>query len=140
MNMTPLRMQDLARRLIALEAERDPSDGPSDGAVRVCAKLRAPLVKLVGVAGFCSLLSRSLAVAKADLPALEMVQVQPDGSLEGLERLGPTHGSEPGVVVVARLLGLLATFIGEPLALGLVRFAWSDACIPGIDAGTEEGS
>jgi hypothetical protein len=44
------------------------------------------------------------------------------------------------VIVVAQLLGLLVTFIGEPLTLGLVGDAWPDAPVAGIDAGSGEGS
>jgi hypothetical protein len=36
-------------------------------------------------------------------------------------------GEDGGAVVVAHLLGLLATFIGEPLVRRLVRDAWPDA-------------
>lgn len=82
--------RELARRLVALEAVRDepPVAGGSE-AVRVCEKLRLPLSKLVGVAGFRSLLSRALAIAKAEVPLLIAVQVRADGSLEGLD--GPGH-------------------------------------------------
>jgi hypothetical protein len=139
MNTTPPAIQALARRLIALEAARDPSDGPAGATIRTCAKLRSPLVKLVGASGFRSLLSRALAMAKAEVPALDVVQVRTDGFLEGLDGIESPQESEPGVIV-ARLLNLLATFIGEPLTLGLVRDAWPDASATGIDAGIEEES
>jgi hypothetical protein len=41
---------------------------------------------------------------------------------------------------VAQLLGLLVTFIGEPLTLRLVRDAWPDAPIPATGAETGEQS
>ncbi len=111
--------------------------------MRVCEKLRLPLSKLAGVAGFRSLLSRALALAKAEVPSLVAVHVGADGSLAGLD--GPGHdqdagaGGRAGVVVVAQLLGLLVTFIGEPLTLRLVRDAWPNASVAGMDAGSEEG-
>jgi len=122
-------MRNLARRLIALEAARDdPSGAIAPGAVRVLDKLRAPLSKLAGVAGFRSLLSRALALAKAEDASLNPVQVRADGSLDGSpgDWHGPDAGSGEagGAVVVAHLLGLLATFIGEPLTLRLVRDVW----------------
>jgi len=140
MNTTKPAIQDLAQRLIALEAARDPSDGLVGGAVRACEKLRVPLVKLVGVAGFRSLLSRALAIARAEVPSLDEVQVRPDGSLEGLDRLGRIYAAEAGVGVVAQLLGLLVTFIGELLTLRLVSDVWPDASVAGIDPGSGEGS
>ena len=126
MKTTPT-IQDLARRLIAIEAARDPSVGPVDAAVRACATLQVPLARLVGVAGFRSLLSRALAMAKADVPSLDAVQVRPDGSLEGWEGIKRTQDAESGIVIVAQLLGLLVTFIGGPLTLRLTRYAWPDA-------------
>ena len=132
MSTAPPETRDFARRLIALEAARDDRPGAlAPGAVRVLEKLRAPLSRLVGAAGFRSLLSRALALAKAEDASLNPVQVRADGSLEGFagDRRGPDAGSgeDGGAVVVAHLLGLLVTFIGEPLTLRLLRDAWPDA-------------
>jgi hypothetical protein len=85
----------------------------------------------VGLAGFRSLLSRALALAKAEVVSLSPVQVREDGSLEGLD--GAAHwpgagpGGDGGAAVVTHLLGLLVTFIGEPLTRQLVRDSWPDA-------------
>jgi len=127
MNTPSPVIRDLARRLTALEAACDPSDGPSGAVVRACEKLRVMLVMLVGGIGFRSLLSRALAMAKAEVPSLDAVRVRADGSLEGLDGVGPTQAAEDGVVVVAQLIGLLVTFVGEPLTLHLVRDAWPEA-------------
>jgi hypothetical protein len=132
-------IRHLARRLIAVEAARDESPGaPAGGAVRVCDRLRESLSRLTGVAGFRSLISRALALAKAEVPSLAPAQVRADGSLEGLDGSrhdqGAGSGGEAGVAVVAQLLGLLMTFVGEPLTLRLVRDAWPDASIPVTDA------
>ncbi|HVK09314.1 MAG TPA: hypothetical protein VM597_11100, partial [Gemmataceae bacterium] len=48
-------------------------------------------------------------------------------------------GSEGGVEVVAHLLGLLVTFIGEPLTLRLVRDAWPDVSAAGAAVRSEGG-
>ena len=53
MSTAPPATRDLARRLIALEVARDESPGtPTDGAIRVCDRLRLSLSRLTGVAGF----------------------------------------------------------------------------------------
>lgn len=141
MNATTPAIQDLARRLIDLEAvSEEPPVAGGDAAVRACEKLRVPLAKLVGVTGFRSLQSRALALAKVEIPSLDAVQVRPDGSLEGWDRIGRTQDAEAGAAVVAQLLELLVTFIGEPLTLHLVRDGWPDASVAGIDAGSGEGS
>jgi hypothetical protein len=137
------QIHDLARRLLALEAARgQPSYGQGDEAVRICEKLRALLSKLVGVAGFGSLLSRALALAKAEVPSLGRLRVRTDGSLEGFEEVEwdlVTEARENGGhVLVAQLLGLLITFIGLSLTLSLLRDAWSDATLGGMDLSTEE--
>jgi len=135
--MNPLSpdVRKLARRLITLESPRDTAS-PACGqqAVKACDKLRVPLAKLAGVAGFRSLISRALALAKAEVPALDPVKVNPDGSLEGFDGNEQNQDVEAGVAVVAQLLGLLVTFVGEPLSRSLVRDAWPDAFVAGIDA------
>ncbi len=131
-------IEALARRLIALESYREPSAPPTVAAVRTCIRLRATLSKLVGMAGFCALMSRALAMAKCDAPSLAAVKMLPDGSLEGLA--DADHDADAGVIVVARFLGLLATFIGEPLTLGLVNDIWPDAPGAGDEAGSGGGS
>jgi hypothetical protein len=135
-------IQNLTRRLIAIESARtDPSDAHARGAVRVLEKLRAPLSRLAGAAGFRSLLSRALTLAKAEDASLNGVQVRPDGTLEG--PTGDCHGPDAaagedgGARVVAYLLVLLVTFIGEPLTLRLVRDAWPDAPANEMDRRTE---
>lgn len=103
----------------------------SQQAARVFESLRVPLLKLVGVAGFRSLMARSFVLAAAEFPWLDSVQVGVDGSLEGFDAARGQKvsglGDEAGTVVVAQLLGLLITFVGEPLTLHLVRNVWPGA-------------
>ena len=139
MNTATPAIRDFARRLIALEASRaEPPVGCGSEVVRVSDKLRLPLSKLTGDAGFRSLMSRAVALAKAEIPSLAAVQVRADGSLEGLDGIGQDSDGQAGVVVLAQLLGLLVTFIGEPLMLRLVRDAWPNASVVGIDTGSDE--
>ncbi|CAN5353304.1 hypothetical protein BH18ACI2_BH18ACI2_26230 [soil metagenome] len=138
-------IQDLARRLLAIEAERDNSSSARvDVAMRVIEELRLRLVRLAGVDGFRSLLSRALTLAKAEVPSLNMVQVRADGSLEGFDGIevsreaGATVQAE--TILVASLLELLVTFIGAPLTLRLVHDRWPDTSIDEADSSTEEKS
>jgi hypothetical protein len=93
-------------------------------AFRVCETLRQPLCALTGVAGFRSLLSRALTLARAEAPSLSAVQVAADGSLKGLDELEPQtdidQAREAGVILIAQLIGLLLFFIGEGMTLRLV--------------------
>lgn len=133
MNTTTPTIKELVRRLIAFEAMRKPSDGPGGATLRACETLRGPLAKFVGVAGFRSLLSRALVLAKAEISSLEAVQVGPHGSLEGLGECEQNYDADAGAAVMAQLLGLLVTFIGETLTLRLVHDVWPDATEAEID-------
>ena len=123
--MSPIVSRNLAERLLAYEAAAGKNSEPTESAAfRVCEKLRQPLCSLAGVAGFRSLLSRALALARAEGPGLSAVQVGADGSLKGLDELGPERdkdmSNEGGALLVAQLLGLLLTFIGETMTSRLV--------------------
>src|SRR5687768_3404010 len=104
--------EDFARRLIAYEAESSKSgEGKDSQSFGVCEKLRAPLSRMIGVAGFRSLLSRALALAGAEAPWLGALHIRPDGTLEGLEELKIAEEKivSGEVVLVARIIGLLVT-------------------------------
>jgi hypothetical protein len=123
--MLPPQTRDLAQRLIAYEGATGKTSEPMGfAAFRVCETLRRPVCALTGVAGFRSLLSRALALARAEAPTLSAVQVAADGSLQGLDELGrqidKDQVREGGVILVARLLGLLLTFVGEAMTSRLV--------------------
>ena len=126
-------MRILARRLLAVEAaNQSATDAHVHEAVRVCEKLRISLTRVVGSDGFAVLLRRSLALARVEVPALKRVTVNADCSIEGLEELAADPsggGAEAPVAISAHLLGLLVTFIGEPLTLRLVRETWPDASL-----------
>lgn len=138
-------MQELARRLVALEAVRDDAPASRAGAaMRVIEELRLRLIRLVGIHGFHTLLSRALALARTEVPVLETVRINADGFVEGRDETEPgreatvgatataTEG-QGGTVLVAHLLELLVTFIGESLTLHLVRDAWPEASLNGAD-------
>lgn len=93
---------------------------------RVSEKLRRPLSTLAGTAGFSSLLARALTLAKQEAPTLRAVQVKPDGSLDYLSELQNHVDSDEAAALIAQLLGLLFTFIGEGLTLRLMHDVWPD--------------
>jgi hypothetical protein len=126
----------LAQRLLTYEAVAGQNSEPTESAAsRVCAKLRQPLITLAGVAGFRSLLSRALTLARVGAPGLSAVLVAADGSLQGLDKLGPQMDKEQawdgGAILIAQLIELLLTFIGEGLTLRMVQNVWPDASFDG---------
>jgi hypothetical protein len=122
----------MAQRLLTYEAVTGDTAVPSESAsLRVYEKLRRPLCALTGVAGFRSLATRALTLAKAEAPSLSTVQITIDGKLQGLRELESQikkDGAEQeDTILIAQLLGLLFTFIGEALTLRLLRDVWPEA-------------
>jgi len=141
--MSPPVSRQLARRLLAYEAAAGKNSEPTESAAfRVCEKLRRPLCSLAGVAGFRSLLSRALALARAEAPSLSGVHVGADGSLKGLDELAPQTDKdmsmEGGALLIAQLLGLLLTFIGEGITLHLVQDVWPESAFDDRDSRKEK--
>jgi hypothetical protein len=136
MNTPSPSIRDLARRLLAVEAASQSAADPRvPEAVRVFEKLRVSLTRFAGAEGFTALLRRALALARAEVPALHSITEKADGSMEGLEEVAADAGNSgvgggnAAVAIIAHLLGLLVTFIGEPLTVRLVRDAWPDASL-----------
>lgn len=125
-------MRDLARRLLAVEAASQSAAGPHvHEGVRVCEKLQISVTQFAGSDGFASLLRRALALARAENPSLQTVKLKPNGTLDNCEALAvpAANGPEGAVAIIAHLLGLLETFVGEPFTLRLVRQAWPGASL-----------
>jgi hypothetical protein len=138
MSRAPPRMRDFAERLIAHEAKGNPSSEPKRlAALLVFEKLRLNLTTLMGNVGFRALLSRSLALARTEVPELRSVQVKDDGFFAGMDELGAQAGPEKtaqaNAILLTSFLGLLVTFIGENLTLRLVRQIWPKLPLGDLD-------
>jgi hypothetical protein len=136
-------IRHLARHLLASENdESEQTEIETSAALSALAKLRSHLTKLVGVAGFETLLARALALARAEVTWLGPVRVQAGATLTGFREAAQQQTAdtvaEGCVTVVVQLLGLLVTFIGEALTLRLVQDIWPEARIDDIDSGAEE--
>jgi hypothetical protein len=123
--MLSTQTRDLAQRLLACENAAGKTSQPTEfAAFGVCERLRQPLITLVGVAGFRSLLSRALMLAREEAPSLGAVQVAADGSLQGLDGLRPQvdadEAGEAGIILITQLLGLIVRVVGEAMTLQLV--------------------
>ena len=124
--LPPNKTRDLARSLIANEADASETSLQTEPAtVRVYEKLRRQLGAPVGIDGFRALASRALALAKSQSPRLSTVQVTANGGLRGLGEVESQtdtdeHG-EAGIILIAQLLGLFLTFLGEATTLRLIE-------------------
>jgi hypothetical protein len=132
-------MRDLAQKLLTYEANAGKASEPMEYAtLRVYEKLRQGIGEFAGIAGFQSLASRALALARLEAPSLNAARVTADGSLQGLRELehqidkdrpNEYSAGEGGMILIARLLGLLLIFVGEALTLSLLRVSWPSAAV-----------
>jgi len=126
-------LKNLARRLLAHEAKKSPSPVKLAEALAVCCqRLHTGLDPLIGGGGFRALLDRALYLAKREHSWLNGVEIEdyPGCELKALREA--MNGKEPAVInetftaILANVIWLLVTFIGEDIALGLIEEAWPD--------------
>jgi hypothetical protein len=120
------KTRDLARSLVASEDDANTTSLHTEPAtVRVYERLRRQLCAPVGVDGFHALASRALALAKSESPRLSNVQVTANGDLRGLGEVesqsDTDEDGEAGINLIAQLLGLFLTFLGEATTLRLIE-------------------
>jgi hypothetical protein len=133
-------MRGIALRLIDYETPPNHSAATASTATfQVTERLRPHLAMLMGNGGFRALLARALTLASAEVPWLRAVQVNADGTLQGLETphacLKPAEFREGRVVLLAQLLGLLVAFIGPGLTSRLVGEIWPQLAADNVDFG-----
>jgi hypothetical protein len=124
--LSPQLIRDWARRLIDSQLDAEPSSTQTVLAtVRVYEKLRRQLCAPVGVDAFQTLASRALSVAKSLYPKLNKVHVTADGGLRGLDEtdflLDTDEDDKVGVILIAQLLGLVLTLLGEAATVRLIQ-------------------
>ena len=127
--------QVLARRMLRHETGgRAEPAALAEAAERADARLRGRLASLIGQTGYTTLVARAVRLAQTEVPALERVTVDAlatgaEGGLQGVREFARASGdagaAEAGLsAILAHVIGLLVTFIGEDLALRLIRDAW----------------
>ena len=124
--LPPQKTRDLARSLVASETNANTTSLQAEPAtVRVYERLRRQLAASVGADGFQALASRALALAKSESPRLSAVQVTANGDLRGLGEIesqtDANEDGEAGIILIAQLLGLFLTFLGEATTLRLIE-------------------
>lgn len=122
-------MKRFAEQLMAHEMTAHPSRGMTPApAFLVCERLHPTLATLLGTVGFSALLGRALALASAEVPWLRGVQLEADGSCAEPQDIkvlgGAAEVSRGSTILLAHLLGLLVSFIGEELSVRLMRDIW----------------
>ena len=129
--VTP-RGQEIARLLHGMEAVNKPAQSPdAEVRFRVLDRLRLPLSSFTGTKGFQALIYRALTLTKAEIPRFEPVQLGHHGCLEHLSDIEPRLSAEEAalgeVILIGNMVDLLCNFLGEALALRLIKNAWPEA-------------
>jgi hypothetical protein len=116
-------------------AEMGATEGPPEGpaaASRVFEKLSQRLAQLITPVGSEALLTRAVHLSRAEFAFLDGVQAAP-GKASLIARLRETAATvEPDlaqqgfVTVIATLVDLLVSFIGEDLTFRLLRDVWPE--------------
>ena len=126
--LMPVRQKtrDLARSLVACESDASTTSRQTEPTtVRVYERLRRQLGAPMGADSFHALASRALALAKSESPRLSAVQIAANGCLRGLDEVesqtDADEDGEAGVLLIAQLLGLFLTFLGEATTLRLIE-------------------
>ena len=119
-------IRDWAVRLIASETEAESSIREGEFAtLRVYEKLRQQLRAPVGVDGFQALASRALSLAKSRSQSLSGLQILANGDISGLTEVPSESRTDRqgaiGVILIAQLLGLLLTLLGEAATVRLLE-------------------
>jgi hypothetical protein len=130
---TDNRRRQVFRRMVAREAGTGAgAPAIATAARRLCEHFAEQLSPLIGHAGFAAICTRSLHLARRDLPELAPGQTPLQGDApfallqQSLEQQEPAAAAETAIAVLATASELLALFIGESLTTRLLREAWPD--------------
>ena len=116
-----------AKRLLAHEGNSGSSSAECAAAAwRLYEKLNARLAPLLGSAGVQALFARSAKLAQAEFASLADL-----ATAEGMTELGgclrvlePAVATETAATLFGNFIDLIITFIGERLAIVVLRNAW----------------
>src|SRR5215213_5960815 len=133
MNPGSPKLQKLALRLFEHEASKSGnSDEPVKAIESCCQRLHGRLDRLIGAGGFRALLNRALYLAKKKYAWLEGVGIEDYPGCEFKDLREVVKGKQPATVneactlILANVIWLLVTFIGEDITIGLIQEAWTD--------------
>lgn len=145
MNTETRAQWDVARWLLTHELGDAPAPASLPAAAeRAARKLSQRLTRLVTAEGARALLARALQMARDDYPFLAEIRAGAtadaafDGQWATVEGVEPETMRDALTAVLAGVLGLLVTFIGEALMLRVVRDVWPEAPIREVSQPGEE--
>ena len=124
------KLVELARRIVEHEADGSDPSASAAGVEAACRRLKDHLVDVLGSGGVSAVLGRALHLAKREQTLLAEVSVsgQPGTCFAGLAESLPTNSDEEAIAaataLLAHMLDLLVTLLGEDLGMKPVRKLW----------------
>jgi hypothetical protein len=134
------RLIEIARR--AMTTGGGPSTTAAEAMLHACGSLYRVLDTSMGSAGLHALMDRAIQVTAREYPWLASVRTgmaadcPVTGLSEAAERVGIEDATAGYAALLASLLGLLITFIGEELTLRFVRSAWPALALSKLSGGS----
>jgi hypothetical protein len=139
------KLQELALRLLEHETTNSGnSDEPVKAIEFCCQRLHDRLDRLIGAGGFRALLNRALYLAKKKYAWLEGVGIEDYPGCgfkdlrEAVKGKKPATVNEANALILANVIWLLVTFIGEDITIGLIQEAWPDVTTDIAASSSEE--
>jgi hypothetical protein len=135
----------VARRVLEHETKgRQDAEDLGRAINRACVEIHQELVNLIGPSGVHILIGRALYLAKKDFPCLEGVApvAGQSGCLhrvsESLQGRHPMEAKASVVAVLAHLIQLLTSLLGEELGLHPIRRIWPEVVSGNMTPQTQE--
>ncbi|HTM21259.1 MAG TPA: hypothetical protein VL172_12150 [Kofleriaceae bacterium] len=130
--MLPVYAHDIAAILAGETGHDRSAAATAAGLVRACGKVLDQIAPLIGEAGACTLFARSLALTSMQFPFLAEPRREPasrpgDPLRSRIAERDAATASAAAVALLTTLIGMLIRFIGEDLAVRLIRAAWPAA-------------
>jgi hypothetical protein len=129
------RLNNLAHKILMHEFSMGrPGETAAPLIFKVCDKFRSPMQTLTGENGFRSILGRALVLARSEVVWFGTVNISATGFFAGLRQAESRLTREEIVrgetVLIAHLLGLLFTFIGDQMTRMLLQDIWPESISP----------
>jgi len=107
-------------------------DKVADAAIGLWEQMATQIISIVGEDGFNSLYARSIFLAQPKFPWLAANSLSPQTDQrfaelkKRLEGQTPSQAREANSLLLLTFTGILATLIGEPLTIRILRSAWGN--------------
>ncbi|HEX8410431.1 MAG TPA: hypothetical protein VF883_16315 [Thermoanaerobaculia bacterium] len=136
MNKPDRVLREIARRVMKTRPLAAPTAAAAAEAMELsCGDLYRILETVMGRDGLQALIGRAIQITAREYPWLATVQsgtsadCPVSGLAEAAGRLGVAEASEGYAALLASIIWLLMTFIGEDLTLRFVRHAWPNVSL-----------